>query len=135
MPGLSDVPRGAFCYLHATRQSLIGSKNCPPLFADQYVALLNHFGHRAVSVPDGDAAMRLVARQTFDAVICGLKLAGFDGFALAALLRAHPHTSGARLLAISGAAGENLLQRARMAGFDAHHCKPVSIDDILKSLS
>lgn len=85
-------------------------------------------------VGDGDAAMRLVAQQPFDAVICGLKLAGFDGFALAGLLRAHPHTSAARLIAVSGAAGDDVVQRSRQAGFDAHHCKPVSIDAILRSL-
>lgn len=103
--------------------------------AEQYVALLNHVGHHTVSVADGDAAMRLVAKQPFDAVICGLKLAGFDGFSLAALLRAHPHTSGARLVAVSGAAGDDVVERSRQAGFDVHHCKPVSIDAILKSLA
>jgi CheY-like chemotaxis protein len=103
--------------------------------AEQYVALLEHFGHRSVSVADGEAAMREVEQQPFDAVIAGLKLGGIDGFNLAARLRAHPHTCAARLVAISGAAGDEVVQRARAAGFDAHHCKPVAVDDILKSLT
>lgn len=103
--------------------------------AEQYVALLNHFGHRALGVSDGETAMRMVEQQPFDAVISGLKLAGVDGFTLAALLRAHPNTRAARLIAVSGAAGDEVQRRVRQAGFDAHHCKPVSVDDILKSLT
>ena len=101
---------------------------------EQFVALLNHFGHRAVSCFDAESAMLRVVQQPFDAVISGLKLPFMDGFAFAQLLRSHPHTSGACLIAVSGAAGTQIVEQSLRAGFDAHFCKPVRVEDILQVL-
>lgn len=101
---------------------------------EQFVALLNHFGHRAVSCFDAESALLRVSQHRFDAVISGLKLPFMDGFALAQLLRNHPHTSGACLIAVSGAAGKDTVEQALRAGFNAHFCKPVSVEDILQAL-
>ncbi|QYF93446.1 response regulator [Massilia sp. PAMC28688] len=100
-----------------------------------FTSLLNHFGHRAVSVSDAEAALRLVDGKRVDAVVSGLTLPCMDGFTLAGLLRLHPNAGGARLIAVSGAAGQEVTERALRAGFDAHFCKPVGVEDILLALT
>lgn len=100
-----------------------------------FASLLNHFGHRAVCVSDAEAALRMVGERKFDAVISGLTLPFMDGFALAGLLRGHANTRDARLIAVSGASGQEITERALRAGFDAHFCKPVRVDDILLALA
>ena len=102
---------------------------------EQFVALLNHFGHHAVGARDAESALRRVADTPFDAVISGLKLPFMDGLAFAVLLRQHPHTCNARLIAVSGAAGKDIVGQALHAGFDEHFCKPVSVEAILHALA
>lgn len=101
---------------------------------EQFAVLLAHFGHRAYTARDAAGAMRMVDEMPFDVVISGLKLPGVDGFELARLLRVHPHAMAARLIAVSGASGEEVVAEAKRAGFDEHHCKPVSVDVIVESL-
>lgn len=101
---------------------------------EQFAGLLAHFGHRVYTACDAAGALRLADEMPFDVVISGLRLAGTDGYELARLLRAHPHARAARLIAVSGACGDEVALRAREAGFDEYHCKPVSVDVILESL-
>lgn len=102
---------------------------------EQFVALLNHFGHHAVGARDAESGLRCVDARPFDAVISGLKLPFMDGLAFAKLLRQHPHARHARLIAVSGAAGKEVVAQALQAGFDEHFCKPVSVEMILHSLA
>ena len=102
---------------------------------EQYGVLLGHLGHHSSAACDGASALALVAAMPFDVVISGLKLLDMDGYALAARLRAHPNTSGARLIAVSGASGKTIGDLARQAGFDEYYCKPASVDQIVGLLT
>lgn len=63
-----------------------------------------------------------------EVVLCDLGLPDADGFAVARSLREHPELRGVRLIALSGYAHTDHVQRALAAGFDHHVAKPADID-------
>jgi two-component system CheB/CheR fusion protein len=58
-----------------------------------------------------------------------------DGYAVAKTLRSDENLRSARLIALSGYAQPEDLQRSTSAGFDAHIAKPASIEAIEEALS
>jgi CheY-like chemotaxis protein len=67
-------------------------------------------------------------------VICDIGLPGMDGYEVARALRQEPSTAGAHLIALSGYAQEEDLQRSREAGFDWHLKKPVEFNELVRVL-
>jgi signal transduction histidine kinase len=63
-------------------------------------------------------------------VVCDIGLPGMDGYEVARALRRDPATAGVHLIALSGYAQEEDLQRSREAGFDRHLKKPVEITEL-----
>ena len=55
-----------------------------------------------------------------------------DGFAVARALREDPALSRTRLIALSGYAQPEDVERTRTAGFDRHLAKPVDPEEILR---
>jgi CheY-like chemotaxis protein len=67
-------------------------------------------------------------------VICDIGLPGMDGYQVAQRLRQEPSTASARLIALSGYAQEEDLQRSRDAGFNWHLKKPVEFSELVRVL-
>lgn len=95
--------------------------------AESLTALLNGMGHAVETVYDGESA--LVAAPNFDPdiVFVDLALPGIDGFEVARRLRAAPTGRPMTLVAFTGFGGDDVNQRVRAAGFDAHLLKPGTI--------
>jgi two-component system CheB/CheR fusion protein len=70
-----------------------------------------------------------------DVVLCDIGLPGMDGFAVARALKADESLKGAFLVALSGYALPEDLQRAEEAGFETHLAKPSSIEQLEKILA
>ena len=86
----------------------------------------------------GPAALQRLQEQRFDAVLLDIGLPGMDGYEVARALRADDSLKGAFLVALTGYARPEDLQRAREAGFDRHLAKPASLEaleEVLKSRS
>jgi CheY-like chemotaxis protein len=81
----------------------------------------------AYSGPDGVAAARELRP---DLILCDIGLPGMSGFEVARALRAIPALDGAWLVALSGYALPEDLERAREAGFDRHLAKPPSFEKL-----
>jgi two-component system CheB/CheR fusion protein len=83
------------------------------------------FGRHEVEVayngPDGVARARSFRPEV---VLCDIGLPGMDGYDVARTLRAEAHVNQARLIALSGYALPQDLQRAHEAGFEGHLAKP-----------
>ena len=95
------------------------------------------FGEHVVEVayngPDGLAKARQFQPEI---VLCDIGLPGMDGFEVARAFRADEALSGVFLVALSGYALPEDLQRAWEAGFAKHLAKPPSmekIEDLLKN--
>ena len=70
-----------------------------------------------------------------EVVICDIGLPGMDGYAVARAFRARDGLRYKYLVALSGYAQPEDLQRARDAGFDQHLAKPTSLDKLEQLLS
>jgi len=70
-----------------------------------------------------------------EVVFCDIGLPGMDGFEVARAFRADDALKGTRLVALSGYALPEDLQRAQEAGFDQHVAKPPSLERLEEVLA
>jgi CheY-like chemotaxis protein len=68
-------------------------------------------------------------------VLCDIGLPGMDGFEVARAFRADPALKGAFLVALSGYALPEDVQRASQAGFERHLAKPPSLEKLEQMLA
>jgi two-component system CheB/CheR fusion protein len=96
--------------------------------------LLTLEGHEVCSAYDASSAIE--AARTFrpQLILLDIGLPEMDGFEVAKILRQIPETRDADLIAITGYAEPEMLQRSREAGFRRHLVKPVDVDDLLETL-
>ena len=67
-------------------------------------------------------------------VLCDIGLPDSDGYGVGSVLRQSPHTSAARLIAVTGHGEAQDRLRALAAGFDEHLVKPVDPRVLLHQL-
>jgi two-component system CheB/CheR fusion protein len=84
-------------------------------------------GHTVELAMDGPTAVRIAHATQPDVMICDIGLPGMDGYAVARAIRRSPTLSGTFLVALSGYAQPEDVQRASEAGFDRHLAKPTSL--------
>jgi len=70
-----------------------------------------------------------------DVALIDLSLPLLDGFAVARKLRSMSSTRATFLIALTGWDSEDIVERARSAGFDRHIVKPLSFDAMRAVLS
>jgi PAS domain S-box-containing protein len=68
-------------------------------------------------------------------VLCDIGLPMMDGYQVARALRADPATHQVRLIAVSGYAQPEDLEKARSAGFDLHLAKPIDLAELETMMS
>jgi len=91
--------------------------------AESLAELVQMFGHAVEVVHDGPTAVAMVRANTADVVLCDIGLPGMDGYEVARQIRAGENRD-VRLIAVTGYAQLEDLERAAAAGFDGHVAKP-----------
>ena len=94
--------------------------------------LSEHKVEVAYTGPSGIAKARASKPEV---VFCDIGLPGMDGFEVARAFRADDVLRGTRLVALSGYALPEDVQRAREAGFDQHVAKPPSLERLEEALA
>jgi len=102
--------------------------------ADSLATLLRTQGHAVAVEYSGQGALRRATNEPPDAMVVDIGLPDMDGYQLGALLRAHPATRGAVLIAATGYGGEQDRVRAYGAGFSHHLVKPVDMGALVRIL-
>ncbi|MEV0472429.1 hybrid sensor histidine kinase/response regulator, partial [Streptomyces prunicolor] len=102
--------------------------------AATYRTLLERQGHHVTAVHTGADALTATESDVFDVVLCDLGLPDTDGYTVARTVRARPHGSRPRLIAVSGFSQGTDRTLSRAAGFDAHLAKPLPLTDLLEFL-
>ena len=97
--------------------------------------LLRALGYDARIAFDGLEAVNCAAEFRPDAALIDLTLPLLDGFAVAERLRAMSETREALLIAMTGWALDDCLDRTRTAGFDMHLVKPLSVGALTGALT
>jgi PAS domain S-box-containing protein len=87
-------------------------------------------GHRVQVALDGIDGLRRARAFQPEVVLCDLGLPAMSGFEVAAALRAEASLRGARLVALSGYALPEDVQRSLSAGFDRHMAKPPDLEEL-----
>jgi PAS domain S-box-containing protein len=97
--------------------------------AESLAAVLREWGHVVVVSTEASSALALYDRTEPDVVLLDIGLPGIDGYELARHIRARARAGAprAKLLAVTGYAGEGASKLSREAGFDAHLVKPVDL--------
>jgi PAS domain S-box-containing protein len=98
--------------------------------AESLAELVEVFGHDAVVAHDGPTAVATARVTHPDVILCDIGLPGMDGYEVARTLRADAALSGTHLVAVTGYAHPDDLERASRAGFDCHVAKPPSPEEI-----
>jgi two-component system CheB/CheR fusion protein len=80
----------------------------------------------------GSEALELLAKQDFDVLVSDIGMPAMDGYSLLARLRKSRRNANIPAVALSGYGQSD---KARAVGFDDQLCKPVPINDLLRSLS
>jgi PAS domain S-box-containing protein len=101
--------------------------------ADSLHDVLELEGHEVHVAMDGQLGIDLVLKVRPDVVLCDVGLPGLDGFEVARRLRAAGST--AMLVALTGYASSEDVQRALDAGFDHHLAKPADLDKLDAALA
>lgn len=101
--------------------------------ADSLHDVLELEGHDVHVAMDGQLGIDLVLTVHPDVVLCDVGLPGLDGFEVARRLRSAGST--AMLVALTGYASSEDVQRALDAGFDHHLAKPTDLDRLYAVLA
>ncbi len=103
--------------------------------ADSLREALEFSQHEVEVAHNGPAGIAKARKRMPDVVFCDIGLPGMDGFDVARAFRADDTLKGAYLVALSGYALPEDLQRASEAGFDQHLAKPPNLDTIEQTVA
>ncbi len=101
---------------------------------------LAHMGHEMVAAQDGVEALKLLARERFDAVLMDLEMPGMDGLEVTRRIRAGDARFGRPLdplipiVAMTAHALAELRDRCLEAGMDGYVVKPANYPDLIRLL-
>jgi two-component system CheB/CheR fusion protein len=102
--------------------------------AESLQLLLEMQGHEVQIASDGADALTMTRTFAPHIVLCDLGLPTMDGFEVARAMRADPALRHHYLIALSGYARPEDVERSREAGFDGHLAKPVSLAALLRAM-
>ena len=102
--------------------------------AEALHVLLQFEGAMVLVAYDGERALALLRDHVVDLVVSDLGMPVLDGYGVIAALRADPSLRDLPAIALTGHGGDDDVQRALQAGFDAHVTKPVVLDDLVERI-
>ncbi|GEJ55489.1 hybrid sensor histidine kinase/response regulator [Anaeromyxobacter diazotrophicus] len=95
---------------------------------------LELIGHSVEVAYDGAAGLELARKAPPEVIICDLGLPTLNGYEVAQLARADEALRGVYLVALSGYALPEDVERSLRAGFDCHVAKPATLESIQQLL-
>jgi two-component system, cell cycle response regulator DivK len=98
------------------------------------VELLELSGFDTAQARDGVEALELMSTLEPDLMVLDLALPRLDGFQVAARVRCNPLREGVPIVAVTGHAMRDVLERAIAAGCDRALCKPCDPDVLLDNV-
>jgi two-component system CheB/CheR fusion protein len=118
---------------HRPRRVLIIEDNIDA--ADSLSEALEFGEHEVTVAYNGPEGLERARELKPEVVLCDIGLPGMDGYEVARAFRADAALRGTYLVALSGYALPEDLQRASEAGFDRHLAKPPSLEKLEELLA
>jgi len=97
--------------------------------------LLRLLGHETQSAFDGAGGLAKAKEFKPDVILCDIGLPGINGYEVAQHIRQDNDLKDAFLIALSGYAEAEDIEKSKMAGFDKHLAKPVELETLELILS
>lgn len=94
------------------------------------IQLLGMLGHEAVGAGDGGNGIARARELRPDVILCDIGLPDMSGYEVARIIRTDPDLKTVFLVALSGYAQPEDLEKSREAGFDRHLAKPVDLETL-----
>jgi len=94
--------------------------------AEMFDLLLSDLGHTTTQAHDGATALATAIEFAPDVIFLDIGLPIINGYDVARRLRERPEFDRVHIAAVTGWGQEEDRRRARAAGFDSHHTKPLS---------
>ena len=110
------------------RRVLVVEDNCDA--AETLREVLELIGHEVAVAHSGPEALQKARVLEPEVVLCDIGLPGMDGYEVARAFRADQMLNKASLVALSGYALPEDLQRSAAAGFSQHLAKPPSMEKL-----
>jgi two-component system, cell cycle response regulator DivK len=104
---------------HATNLRLIGG-------------VLESQGFTHLTAANGETALNMLERETFDLVLLDIQMPGLSGSEVAKRIRANPATANLKLIAVTALAMPGDREEILKAGFDGYVAKPFKIPELLE---
>jgi two-component system, chemotaxis family, chemotaxis protein CheY len=92
--------------------------------------MLEACGFAVFEAGDGDAALNCLARKAVDVILTDLEMPGMDGLSLIRTIG----SAGPKIIAMTGAGNEEILERAENSGAHAVLEKPVSRETMVRTI-
>ena len=124
-----------------------GSQERPPLpeakplrvlFVEDSKDILNLFrieleelGYSVFTATDGESGLEIAKRELPDVIVSDIKMPRFDGYELIKQLRRIPELATTHAIALSGFGMNKDVEKALHAGYNAHLCKPVELNELI----
>jgi two-component system, sensor histidine kinase and response regulator len=107
-----------------------------PVNRHMAVVLLEERGHTVVAANDGQEALDLLARNSFDLILMDIQMPIMDGFQATQAIREHEQSTGRhiRIIAMTAHALKGDRERCLAAGMDGYIAKPVKEHDLLATV-
>jgi two-component system CheB/CheR fusion protein len=102
--------------------------------ADMLAHAFRFVGAAAETAESGAEALTLAAAHSFDVIVSDLSMPIMDGFELLRQLRALPNCPHVPVVALTGIARADDLERAKREGFAAQLAKPIELDALISAV-
>jgi FOG: CheY-like receiver len=106
-----------------------------PDIAEILSSLLGYLGHEVITAYSGPEGISKAKEFRPEVVICDIGLPGMNGYEVAKSLHNDKELKDTFLIALSGYAQLEDLERSREAGFSTHLAKPVDLDTLEQVLA
>lgn len=103
--------------------------------AESLLGILDLLGHEGHAAYTGEQGIEQARKLKPDVILCDIGLPGIDGYQVARTLRADPLFRHVQLVALTGYAQPEDVERAKEAGFDVHLSKPPPIEKLQACLN
>jgi CheY-like chemotaxis protein len=101
--------------------------------AHTLTVLLRMAGHHVQKAGSGADALRIAEEFHPSVIVLDIGMPGLSGYAVAEKIRAAAWGKSVTLIALTGRAAAEDMERARNAGFDRHFAKPVELQQLLEA--
>jgi two-component system CheB/CheR fusion protein len=92
---------------------------------------LEDLGYSVLMARDGERGLEIATRELPDVIVSDIKMPRFDGYELIKHVRRIPPLAKIPAIALTGLGRNQDVEKAIHAGYNAHLCKPVDLNELV----